>query len=133
MQKVTIKCRHCKSQHHIQKGYRKTDNRGKIQKFYCKECKRFFTQDDGFYRMRNNPKIITMSIDMYVSNLSSRKMRNQLSRHLDVKTSHVSVLNWVYKYTMKVSQFVEKLGYNLGDSFFADETFVQREGKEDRF
>ena len=60
-------------------------------------------------------------------------MRNQLTRHLQTKTSHVSVLNWVYKYTLKVSRLVEKLGYNLGDSFFADETFVKREAKEDRF
>ena len=74
-----------------------------------------------------------MSVDMYVSNLSSRKMRNQLSRHLLTKVSHISILNWVYKYTLKVGRFVEKLGYNLGDSFYADETFVQREGKEDRF
>lgn len=42
--------------------------------------------------MRNNPEIITMFIDMYISNLSSRKMRNQLKRHFDYKISHVSIL-----------------------------------------
>src|SRR3989344_2471346 len=133
MQKTELKCRFCKSQNYIQKGYRKTENRGKIKRYYCRDCKKGFTADTGFYRMRFNEQIVTMSIDTYVSNLSSRKMRNQLSRHLAVKTSHVSILNWVYKYTMKVSRFVEKLGYNLGNSFYADETFVQREGKEDRF
>src|SRR3989344_9123238 len=128
-----ISCKHCKSLKTCKKGFRQTENRGKIQKHFCKDCEKFFTQDLGFYRMRNSPKIITMSIDIYVSNLSSRKMRNQLSRHLDTKASHQTILNWVYKYTMKVSKFVEKLGYNLGNSFYADETFVQREGKEDRF
>jgi len=57
--------------------------------------------------MRNKPEIITMSIDMYVSNLSSRKMRNQLKRHLNHKISHVSVLDWVRRYTLKVHKCQE--------------------------
>ena len=128
-----IICRYCKSINNYKKGFRKTEFRGKIQKYYCKDCKKYFTNDDGFYRMRNNPNIITMSIDMYISNLSSRKMRNQLKRHLNHKVSHISVLDWVRKYTLKVSNFVEKLGYNLGDSFYADETVIPREGKQDKF
>lgn len=128
-----IKCIHCGSKNSYKKGYRKTLNRGKIQKYYCKDCKKFFTQDDGFYRMRNKPEIITMSIDMYVSNLSSRKMRNQLKRHFDHKISHVSILDWVRRYTLKVHRFIEKQGYNLGQSFYADETMIDCEGRKDRF
>jgi len=128
--KVEIKCKHCKSQNFRREGTRKTDNRGEIQKYYCKDCRRYFTNDDGFYRMRNKPEIITMSIDMYVSNLSSRKMRNQLKRHLNHKVSHVSVLDWVRRYTLKVHKFIERQGYNLGDSFYADETMINREGRD---
>ena len=76
--KVEIKCKHCKSQNFRREGTRKTDNRGKIQKFYCKDCHKYFTNDDGFYRMRNKPETITMSTDMYVSNLSSRKMTSKI-------------------------------------------------------
>ncbi len=70
--------------------------------------------------MRNKPEVITMSIDIYVSNLSSRKMRNRLKRHLNHKISRVSVLEWVRRYTLKVQKFIEKLDYNLDDSFYAD-------------
>ena len=83
--------------------------------------------------MRNDPKIITMSIDMYISNLSSRKMRNQLRRHLNHKISHISILDWVRRYTLKVHKYVEKLGYNVGSSFYADETLIDCEGRNDRF
>jgi hypothetical protein len=44
-------------------GARKTHNRGNIQKYFCEDCNRFFTYDDGFYRTRNKPEINTMSID----------------------------------------------------------------------
>jgi transposase-like protein len=74
-----------------------------------------------------------MSIDMYISNLSSRKMRNQLGRHLKTKISHMSILDWVRRYTLKVSKFVDKLGYNMGNSFYADETLIDCEGRDDRF
>src|SRR3989344_5849014 len=128
-----IKCKHCGSLKNFKKGFRKTDNRGRIQKFYCKDCDKFFTQDTGFYRMRNKEKVITLSIDVYISNLSSRKMRNQLSRHLGVKVSHSTILDWVRRYTLKVQKFVDKLSFNMGQSFYADETLIDCEGRDDRF
>ena len=112
---------------------RKTLNRGKIQKYRCNDCKKYFTFDNGFYRMRNSNKIITMSIDMYLSNLSSRKMRNMLQRHFNLKINHTTVLDWVRRYTLKVNKYVESLGYNLGNSFYADETVIRRKGKNDLF
>jgi len=83
--------------------------------------------------MRYASTTITLSIDMYLSNLSSRKMRNQLKRHFQTKVSHITILDWVRKYSLKVQNFVEKLGYNLGSEFFADETFIRRQTQDDRF
>jgi transposase-like protein len=131
--KVGVKCKYCKSKEFTKEGFRRTLKRGKIQKYKCHNCKRYFTNDEGFYRMRNNEKIITMAIDIYLSNLSSRKMRNQLRRHLKEKVSHMSILDWARKYILKVHKYTESLGYNLGDSFYADETMINRQGNFDRF
>jgi len=132
-QKDEVKCIFCKSQNFIKKGKRKTQNRGKIQKYLCRECGKYFTQDEGFYRMRYDNKTISMSVDMYLSNLSSRKMRNQLKRHFLNKVSHVTILDWVRKYSLKIHNFVEKLKYKLGQKYYADETFINRQGIDDRF
>ncbi len=83
--------------------------------------------------MKNSEKTITMSVDMYLSNLSSRKMRNQIKRHLNHKISHVAILDWVRKYVLKVYNYVEKLDYNVGDYFYADETIIFRNKQQDRF
>lgn len=133
MIEAQIKCIHCKGENFVKQGYRQTQNRGKIQKYFCKDCKKYFTADNGFYRMRTSETIITLSIDMYLSNLSSRKMRNQLSRHFGVKRSHQSVMNWIYKYSLKVHNYVEKLKYKLGNEYYADETMIRRKTKDDRF
>ncbi len=128
-----IKCKCCKSENTIKKGYRKTEKRGKIQKYLCLDCGKYFTKDEGFYRMRNSEKIITMSIDIYLSNLSSRKMRNQLERHLETKISHVSILDWVRRYTLKVQRYVDTLSPKLSGKVYADETEIDCEKRNDVF
>lgn len=131
--KNRIICKYCNHQNSVKQGFRKTENRGKIQKYYCKNCRKYFTKDNGFYRMRTDPKTITLSIDMYLSNLSSRKMRNQLKRHFRIKRSHQTILNWVYRYVLRVHKYIKKLSYNLGNSFYADETKINRKGLDDNF
>ena len=122
-----IKCLHCGKSNYKKKGFRKTQNRGKIQKFYCFECYRYFTNDEGFYRMKNSEQKITSAIDLYFSNLSSRKVRNHFRRHWEHNTSHETILNWCRKYVLKVTKYTETLQPQLSGQFYADETEIDRE------
>ena len=65
--KLLSVCRFCKSNNTIKKGFRVTEKRGKIQRFICRDCKRSFCIDEGFYRMRNPEDKITQAIDLYFS------------------------------------------------------------------
>lgn len=123
---MVIKCKNCESKNFIKKGKRKTLNRGKIQKYYCNSCKSYFTADMGFFRMRNSEAKITSAIDLYFSNLSSRKVRNHFRRHLEHNASHVTVLDWCRRYTLKVQNYVNKLNPQLSGKFYADETDIPR-------
>ena len=128
-----IKCVHCKAQNYIKKGIRKTQNRGNIQRYKCLECNRLFTNDDGFYRMKNHEDKITSAIDLYFSNLSSRKVRNHFRRHLPNNASHQSILNWCRKYVLKVNNFVDKLQPQLNGKYYMDETEIDCDGRNDFF
>src|SRR3989344_2542932 len=101
------RCVHCKAQNFIKKGWRTTENRGKIQKYKCLACGKYFTNDEGFYRMRNSEAKITAAIDLYFSNLSSRKVRNHFRRHWEYNASHVSILDWCRRYVLKVQKYIE--------------------------
>ena len=114
---LPIVCKHCMGKAFHKEGYRKTQNRGKIQKYFCEDCKRYFTADLGFYRMRNSEDKITEAIDLYFSNLSSRKVRNHFRRHRPQNSSHVSILDWCRRYTLKVSKFVDTLQPQLSGQF----------------
>ena len=92
--KKLLVCNFCRSENVVKKGFRQTENRGKIQRFICRDCKKSFCIDEGFYRMRNSEDKITQAIDLYFSNLSSRKVRNHFRRHLPKNASHVTILDW---------------------------------------
>ena len=129
-----IKCVHCGESNFIKKGFRQTENRGKIQVYRCLDCGRKFTQDNGFYRMRNSEAKITSAIDLYFSNLSSRKVRNHFRRHLQHNASHVTVLDWCRRYVIRVQKYVDTLPLNLSGKLYADETEIDREkNKNDIF
>lgn len=129
---INIKCVHCQAQKYIKKGFRKTQNRGRIQKYECQKCGKYFTNDDGFYRMRNNPAKITAGIDLYFSNLSSRKVRNHFKRHWEHNASHITILDWCRRYVLKVQKYIDTLDPVLSGEFYADETEIQRARKDGR-
>ena len=43
-----LSCPKCNSESLKKRGFRKTQNRGKIQRYECKKCKNSFVQDLGF-------------------------------------------------------------------------------------
>ena len=81
--------------------------------------------------MRNNEKKITMAIDLYFSNLSSRKVRNHFRRHLEHNASHITVLDWCRKYVLKVHKYVDNLQPKLSGQYYADDTQIDCERRKD--
>lgn len=128
-----VKCPHCKKQNTVKRGMSKTKNRGNQQRYLCKDCNKTFIADEGFWKMKNKDSIITMCVDMYLSNLSSRKMRNQLKRHFGITVSHVTILDWVRKYIIKVQNYIDKLKPQLSGNVYADETEVDCQNRKDVF
>jgi len=110
-----LSCPNCKSNLVKKNGSRQTQNRGKIQRYQCKKCNKRFTLDDGFFRMRNHPKKITASIDLFFGGLSTRKVQAHLKAFFPHNCTNMTVYNWVIKYSEKISKFTDKLKLNVGN------------------
>ncbi len=130
---MCVKCSNCKSEDVVKRGFSMTQKRGKQQRFLCKKCKHTFLVDSGFWKMKNKEEIIVMCVDMYLSNLSSRKMMNQLKRHFSIEVCHTTIQRWVKKYINKVSDFVKKIKPKLFGGVYADETEVKCRKRDDVF
>lgn len=83
--------------------------------------------------MRNSENKITEAIDLYFSNLSSRKVRNHFRRHRSKNASHVAILDWCRKYVLKVHKYVSKLNPELSGKIYADETHIDCQKRKDVF
>jgi len=130
METKQIKCPHCKTENIKKNGSRQTQNRGKIQRYQCKECNYRFTKDDGFFRMRNHPKKITASIDLFYNGLSTRKVQAHLKAFFPHNCTNMTVYNWVIKYSKKISKFADELKLKVGSELQIDEQSHNRLGEQ---
>src|SRR3989338_5392821 len=130
---TNVRCPKCKGTNVLKRGTSPTQNRGVQQRHLCKDCKKTFIQDCGFWKMKNNEAKVTAGIDLYFSNLSSRKVRNHFRRHWNHNASHVSILDWCRKYTLKVQKYVNTLQPQLSGQFYMDETEIDRGKGNDVF
>ena len=126
-------CPNCNSTNVIKWTKRKTQNRGIIQRYKCKDCGKYFTIDDGFFRMRNNPKKITCAIDLFYRGVSTRKVQEHFQAFYPHNSSNVTVYNWVVKYSKMISNFTDKIKINGGQEVQVDEIEYKTKGEKSWF
>lgn len=98
-----------------------------IQKFVCKACRRYFTFNMGFEKMKYNPYAITAAMQLYFSGESLRNTQKSL-RLLGVEVSHKTVYMWIKKYVALLEEYVAKFKLNLSDTWRADELYMKIRG-----
>jgi len=119
-------CSKCGSKSTKKDGKRKTENRGQIQRYRCKECNFRFVVDDGFFRMRNHPKKITCALDLFYRGVSTRKVQEHFQAFYPHNSSHKSIYKWVVKYAQMISKFTDKIKIHNGDEIQLDEMEFHR-------
>ena len=128
-----VYCPKCNSNNTKRRGLRQTENRGKIQRYFCNDCKKSFVIDDGFFRMRNEPKKITLSIDLFYRGVSTRKVQEHLSAFYPHNADHRTILRWIVKYAKMIHSFTNKLKINCGEEIQIDEMEYKTKGQKSWF
>ena len=106
-QVVIAGCKYCKSDNLVKNGVRHNKH-DDIQKFECRDCKRYFTIHIGFEKMRHNPQGITTAMQLYFSGESLRNVAHSL-KLIDVELSHQTIYNWIDKYTVLMNKYLDKI------------------------
>ena len=91
-------CELCGSKNAVKKGFRHNAS-GKKQKFFCHGCKKWFVHDDGFKRMRINPKHIVRALHEYGDGASLKKVKEHLTQHDSIKVTRWAIRKWIVKYS----------------------------------
>jgi transposase-like protein len=118
-------CIYCGSSNLKKDGVRRNKS-GTIQKYKCRDCKRYLSFNIGFERMKHNPHAVTTAMQLYFSGESLRNTAKSL--RLLGEVSHKTVFMWIKKYTRLMRDYVEKLKPNVSDTWRADEVYVKIKG-----
>ncbi len=119
--KKSLVCPNCQSEKIIKRGKRQTDNRGIIQRYGCKDCNKRFVEDDGFWKMKNAPKKVTLCLDLFYRGISTRKVQEHLQTFYPHNSSHKSIYKWIVKYSKMISKFTDNLKLKVGNEIQVDE------------
>jgi transposase-like protein len=119
-------CLYCRSPN-IKRFEVRHNKSGDIQRFVCLDCKKTFSVNMGFEKMKHNPQAITSAMQLYFSGESLRNTMRSL-KLLGVEVSHQTVYNWIRKYVQLMGQYVEKIVPNVSDTWRADELYVKIKG-----
>lgn len=117
-------CPYCNSsQRTWRKGWRYNKS-GKKQMWWCNGCKRRFTIDDGFWKMKHKPEIITEACSCHKRGMSLKNIKDHLGEYRETDISRTCVLNWIHKYSKLLVKQTENLTPKIKGPLHNDEFFV---------
>jgi transposase-like protein len=126
-----VTCPICKSSNVVKRGIRK-NSYGEIQRYGCLDCNHRFVIDKGFSRVKHDPKVITLTLDLYFKGLSDRKIVDHLKQFYNITVVHSTVIRWIHKYLTLLGKYAEKYQAEVGNIWHSDETtvFIKKEGQK---
>jgi putative transposase len=116
-------CKFCGSERIVKRGYRATQ-RGKVQRFFCKDCHKKFIVDEGFEKMKATPETVTVALDLYFKGISMRAIVDHLKQFYSVEVSHVAIYKWIRKYVNLMKNYADQLVPKVSGIWHTDEMTV---------
>jgi transposase-like protein len=79
--------------------------------------------------MRTKSRVIASALDLYFRGLSLRQVQQHLQDSYGIKVTHATIYNWLKKYVIIVSDFLEDTQAKTSERWHADETYVRIKGR----
>ena len=120
------KCPSCQSSEIVKHGIRHNGNYD-LQRYSCKVCRKRFSFNLGFEKMRVSPKVVTSAMQLYFTGESLRNVQKFI-RLQGVDVAHSTVYKWIKKYTELMKVHLDSIVPQVGDTWRADEVYVKVKG-----
>ena len=116
-------CPYCSHEEIFKRGQRKT-KLGTKQLYCCKKCKKRFVLEP-IKNIKGNAKLVCLAMDCYYKGLSYRDISDQFLQFYGLKISHISIRNWILKFSKLTEQYAKSLTPKTCGVWNADETMVR--------
>ena len=118
-----LQCWRCGSIRVVKNGIKRSK-----QAYICRDCGRRFTEIGLLKGSRYTPEMVSLTLDLYFSGLSERKIARTLNSHFGTKMVGSTVHKFIQRFMPKISAFVNSLTPELSADWHADELFVKMKG-----
>jgi putative transposase len=114
-----ITCKYCGSHNVIKYGH----FRG-MQRFFCKDCKRKFADNDALPNMQTPVEQIGSAISMFYEGQSLNSVTRLLAQIYNSYPSDSTVYRWISRFTRQAIDEAKAYKPDVGDVWVADETVL---------
>jgi putative transposase len=121
---VPIACKYCGSHNVIRYG---TYN-GQ-QRFWCKDCKRKFADNDALPEMQTPVEQIGSAVGMFYEGQSLNSITRLITQIYGSYPSGSTIYRWVSRFTKRAVKELSKYKPDVGSVWVADETVLKMDGK----
>lgn len=122
-------CPYCFNEKIFKRGQRKT-KLGIKQLYCCKKCSKRFVLEPIKY-IKGNSKLVCLAMDCYYKGLSYRDISDQFSQFYGLKISHVTIREWVLRFSKIMEKYSKTIQPNIKGVWNADETLIlTKRGKD---
>ena len=121
---VPITCKHCGGHNVIRYG--KYNGQ---QRFWCKDCKRKFADNDALPDMQTPVEQIGTAIGMFYEGQSLNSITRLLTQIYGSYPSDSTVYRWVSRFTKRAVKDLKEYKPDVGSVWVADETVLKIDGK----
>jgi transposase-like protein len=116
----SIQCPNCANIRVVKFGH----DSGK-QVFKCRDCGKKFRELGLLKKAQYTLETVSLTLDLYFSGMSLRKIVRTLSDSLGIDMSYGTVYAWIQKFIPRISKHVNSLAPQLSDTWHGDELFVK--------
>lgn len=124
-------CPKCKKTNSVKTGIRKNKS-GFVQKYFCNECKKYFTKRNGFEKMKTKSEIIIDALDLRAKGLSFGKIADHIHQKYGVKIYRSNILYWQKKFGKMITHFTKSFLLPYSNNCHVDEVFFRNKGQRGR-
>jgi putative transposase len=122
-----VSCKLCGSKQVVKFGH----YRG-IQRWWCKECRHKFADNDAIPKMKTPARQVASALNMYFEGIRLNRIPGLLSQQYGIYVSGTSVYNWVFHFSRAVSCAAQKSDIKVGNAWTILETTVRNDIKDTR-
>ena len=119
-----ITCKYCGSHRVIKYGHYRH-----MQRFFCKDCKRKFADNDALPDMKTPIDQVGTAISMYYEGQSLNSICRLLAQIYHSYPSDSTVYRWISKFTKQAVNEAKDYKLNVGDVWVCDETVLDIDGR----